>query len=70
VLARDYPLDHQAIIYKAATLPTGRPSIQNVTLAALPAADIDMHATLVIPPHTAFEPDQEIRQRLDALDSA
>jgi uncharacterized protein YabN with tetrapyrrole methylase and pyrophosphatase domain len=70
VLARDYPLDHEAIVYKAATLPTGQPAIEKLTLAALPAADIDMHATLVIPPSTAFEPDHEIRQRLDALDSA
>lgn len=69
VLARDYPLDHQAIIYKAATLPTSRPSIEKLALGALPAGDIDMHATLVIPPCTALEPDREIRRRLDALDS-
>jgi uncharacterized protein YabN with tetrapyrrole methylase and pyrophosphatase domain len=70
VLARDYPLDHQAIIYKAATLPTGRPRIDTLTLGELPAAHIDMHATLVIPPASALEPDRQIRERLDALDSA
>jgi uncharacterized protein YabN with tetrapyrrole methylase and pyrophosphatase domain len=70
VLARDYDLDHEVIIYKAATLPMHQPRIERLALGRLPAADIDMHATLVIPPSTALRPDLEIRERLAALDRA
>jgi uncharacterized protein YabN with tetrapyrrole methylase and pyrophosphatase domain len=70
VLARDYDLDHEVIIYKAATLPMHQPRIERLALGRLPTADIDMHATLVIPPSTALRPDLEIRERLAALDRA
>jgi uncharacterized protein YabN with tetrapyrrole methylase and pyrophosphatase domain len=68
VLARDYGRDHEAIVYKVATLPTQRPRIERITIGQLPAIDIDMHATVVIPPATALEPDEPIRERLAALD--
>ena len=68
VLARDYPLDHEAIIYRAATLPIQQPRIEKVTLRALPQADIDVPDTIVIPPCLAMQPDMEIRARLAALD--
>jgi hypothetical protein len=38
-------------------------------LGSLPDAEIDMHATLVIPPCQPLEPDLEIRERLRALDA-
>lgn len=68
VLARDYGLDHEVIIYKVATLPTQQPRIERLALGSLPDADIDMHVTLVVPPATALEPDQQTRARLAALD--
>jgi RimJ/RimL family protein N-acetyltransferase/precorrin-3B methylase len=68
VLTRDYPPEHEAIIYKVATLPTQRPRIERTTIAQLPGAQIDMHATVVIPPAVALQPDQAIRARLAALD--
>lgn len=68
VLARDYDLDHEVIIYKAATLPLHQPQIERVPLRRLPDTAIDMHATVVIPPAGALQPDQEIRARLAALD--
>jgi precorrin-6B methylase 1 len=68
VLSRDYPLDHAAILYQAATLPTFRPKIVRVRLADLPAAEADMYFTLVIPPARPLEPDHQVRQRLSALD--
>lgn len=68
VLARDYPLHHELIIYKGVTLPTQQPKIERLALGKLPNADIDMHATVVIPPATALRPDMEIRQRLSSLD--
>jgi precorrin-3B methylase len=68
VLTRDYPPEHEAIIYKAATLPTQRPHIERTTIAQLPGAQIDMHATVIIPPARALQPDETIRERLAALD--
>lgn len=70
VLARDYDLDHEVIIYKVATLPMHQPEIRRIALGDLPEAQIDMHATVVIPPARALQPDQEIRARLAALDLA
>jgi len=69
VLAREYPLDHKICIYKAATLPTQKPHIERIPLASLPDADIDMHATVVIPPAADLLPDRTIRRRLAALDA-
>jgi precorrin-6B methylase 1 len=68
VLSRDYPLDHEVILYQAATLPTFRPKIVRLPLAQLPAAAADMHFTMVVPPAQALQPDREIRDRLSALD--
>ena len=69
VLARDYELGHEVIIYRAATLPMHAPRMERLPLGKLPDADIDMHATLVIPPASALEPDLEIRERLRGLDA-
>ncbi len=68
VLARDYDLDHEVIIYKSATLPVQQPRIERIALGQLPHADVDMHVTLVIPPARPLLPDYEIRERLAALD--
>jgi uncharacterized protein YabN with tetrapyrrole methylase and pyrophosphatase domain len=70
VLARDYPLDHEVIIYKAVTLPIHQPRVARLPLRALPAAELDLQATLVIPPASALLPDLQIRERLSALDRA
>jgi precorrin-3B methylase len=70
VLARDYDLSHEVIIYRAATLPMQDPLIERVALGKLPDAKVDMHSTLVIPPARALEPDTQIRERLSALDAA
>ncbi|HEY4367074.1 MAG TPA: SAM-dependent methyltransferase [Steroidobacteraceae bacterium] len=70
VLLRDYPPHHEIIVYKVATLPTQQPRIERIALAALPDADIDMHATVVIPPATLLQPDLEISARIAALDAA
>jgi hypothetical protein len=69
ILARDYDLSHEVIVYTAATLPTRQPKIERVTLAQLPAAAVDMHATVVVPPARPLEPDREIQARLAALDA-
>jgi hypothetical protein len=70
VLARDYPLTHEVIIYRAATLPIDRPRMERTTLGALPRAAIGMAETVVIPPARPMQADPEILARLDALDRA
>ncbi len=68
VLSRDYPLDHEVILYQAATLPTFSPKIVRVPLSELPTTEADMHFTLVIPPAQPLQPDHHTRERLSALD--
>jgi siroheme synthase len=67
VLARHYPLSHEAIIYRAATLPFQSPRIERLALDALPQADIGMADTLAVPPARPLEADDEIRARLAGL---
>lgn len=68
LLAQDYELRHEVILYKAATLPIHQPHIERMPLGDLPDADIDMHATLVIPPATPLRANIAVRERLSALD--
>lgn len=69
VLARNYPLDHTVIIYRAATLPIQQARIERTTLRDLPAATIDLQDTIVLPPSRDLEPNHEIRDRLSVLDA-
>jgi len=70
VLARDYPLDHEVIIYCAPTLPIHAARIGQCTLAGLPQAEIDMADTVVLPPARPLEVDAAMRARLAELDQA
>ena len=70
VLARDYDLGHEVIVYRAATLPMHEPRMERFPLGKLPEAQLDMHDTLVIPPARTLEPDLQIRERLSSLDAA
>jgi len=68
VLARDYDLDHEVILYKAVTLPMHQPRIERLRLRDLAAADVDTHVTLVIPPGSSLQADPAVRECLAALD--
>lgn len=68
LLSREYDLSHEVLLYKAVTLAISQPEIVKLPLGALPDAECDMHCTLVIPPSSPLEPDQETRERLSALD--
>jgi precorrin-3B methylase len=68
VLLRDYDAAHEVILYSAATLPTSRPQIVRLPLSALPEAKCDMKTTLIVPPSTPLEPDENMRERLRALE--
>jgi precorrin-6B methylase 1 len=68
VLARDYPREHELIVYQAATLPIHTPRIERMPLAHLPEAEIGMADTIVLPPAQPLQDDAEILARLAALD--
>ncbi len=68
LLAQDYPLDHEVIVYRCATLPIHQPRIERIALGKFTEMEIDLHRTVVIPPVRALEPNHEIRARLAALD--
>jgi hypothetical protein len=70
VLARDYPLEHEAIIYRAATLPIHRPRMERCRLVDLPGAQVSAEDTLAIPPCRALEIDKALAARLAVLDGA
>ena len=70
VLARDYPLDHGVVIYRAATLAIARARMERVALRDLPAATLDISDTLAIPPAVAMQVDAQVRERLERLDRA
>ena len=66
-LARDYPLTHKVIVYRAATLPIHAPSIQRITLRKLADFKIEPADTVVIPPARKLEPDVRTLRRLAKL---
>lgn len=70
VLARDYPLDHEAIIYRGATLPVQQPRIRMTTLRELPKIDISSEETVVLPPASTLISNDEVVERLRKLDQA
>jgi precorrin-6B methylase 1 len=67
VLQRDYPAEHRVCLYRAATFPLEQPQMRWLALHELPAADVDLADTLVVPPGRALMPDSEMRRRLKAL---
>ena len=66
-LARDYPLDHEVILYEAATHPLEQTRQDKIRLRDLPHASLKQITTLVIPAAAAMQLDQVIIDRLKAL---
>lgn len=69
-LGRDYPAAHDVVLYRAPTLPIHAPLIRRLSLSALPATEVAMADTLVVPPAAPLQADVTMRARLDALDAA
>lgn len=69
VLARDYPLDHEVIVYRAPTSPLRRALVTRIPLGGLPGHPVEQEDTIVLPPSRALEPDRAIRARLASLDA-
>ncbi|MDR3445853.1 MULTISPECIES: SAM-dependent methyltransferase [unclassified Dyella] len=70
LLSADYPLDHQMIIYRAATLPIQQPRIRRVALRDLPDIELSAEETVVLPPAKAMKPNLAIQARLAELEAA
>lgn len=68
LLAADYPLDHECLVYEAATLPIQRPRIERLALGRLPGADLTAQSTLVLPPVGKPARNETMLARLAALD--
>lgn len=68
LLSQDYPLDHEVIVYRAATLPIQRAEIIRVALRDLPTVEMSAKETVVLPPATRLKQNVAIRTRLAALD--
>lgn len=68
LLSQDYPLDHEVIIYRSATLPIHTPRIHRIPLRALPTATLTAEDTVVLPPAAPIKPNLAMRERLAALD--
>lgn len=66
-LARDYPLDHEVILYEAATNPLETTRIDKILLRDLPTAKMVGATTLVIPAAYPLKRDQSIVDQLNAL---
>ena len=68
LLSQDYPLDHEVIVYRGATLPIQRPWILRIALRDLPAAELSAEETVVLPPAAPLKQNLALRERLAALD--
>ena len=70
VLSQDYPLDHEVIVYRGATLPIQKPRIQRIVLRDLPDATLTAEETVVLPPAAPLKLNLAMRERLAELDKA
>ncbi|QSX36435.1 SAM-dependent methyltransferase [Shewanella sedimentimangrovi] len=70
LLARDYPLEHECILYEAPTMPLQSGRIERLPLKDLPLAKLELHTTLVLPPLSRLKPNNEMRAKLEALAKA
>lgn len=68
-LSQYYPLDHEVILYEAATNPLEETRKEKILLGDLPKAELKQITTLVIPPAMAMVKDHEIADQLNALES-
>ncbi|WP_445145429.1 SAM-dependent methyltransferase [Dyella sp. Tek66A03] len=68
LLSQDYPLDHEIILYRGATLPIEQPRIRRIALRDLPHVDLPVEETVVLPPAKTLKPNRAVLERLEALD--
>jgi precorrin-6B methylase 1 len=66
-LSRDYPLDHEIIVYRAATLPIEKPRIRKATLRDIATIAMTAEETVVVPPAEALQRDEEFIRRMEEI---
>lgn len=67
-LARDYPRDHEVLVYEARTTPLGDARMERMPLYTLVDSTLHMHSTLVVPPAVELAPDHEMLRRIARLE--
>lgn len=68
MLAEHYPLDHQVIVYEAATLPISAPRTQRLALSQLASTPLYLQSTLVLPPSQSMQRNESIIARIEELE--
>jgi hypothetical protein len=63
-LLRDYPPDHEVVIYEGPPDRAKDPDIQRIRLSEIPQARVNVSSTLCVPPVTRPLPDIAMMQRL------
>jgi precorrin-6B methylase 1 len=69
-LSQDYPLEHEVIIYRGATLPIEKPRIRRVSLHELASAPMTGEETVVVPPAEAAKVNVAMWERFKAQHKA
>ena len=69
LLCEVYPLGHQVIAYEAATLPIAAARVERMPLSGLVDAELNLQTTLAIPPAAPLRPNDQVLQRLAALEA-
>jgi precorrin-3B methylase len=67
-LARTYSLDHEVILYEAATHALEQTRAEKIRLGDLPTASLKQHTTLVIPPAQSMQYDADVMSQLQELE--
>lgn len=68
LLVEHYPLNHEVIVYEAATLPISTPRMQKMALSELANAALYLQSTLVLPPSQAMQRNESMLARIEVLD--
>lgn len=66
-LSRDYPLDQEIMIYRAATLPIEQPRIRKVTVRDIASIPMTAEETVIVPPAETLQRDEELIRKLEAM---
>lgn len=66
-VAAHYPMEHQVALYEAPTLPIHEPRIEWLPLSELQQAEVFQHSTLVVPPATKLQRNNDMADRIAAL---
>ncbi|MGH8108278.1 MAG: SAM-dependent methyltransferase [Arenimonas sp.] len=68
LLAEHYPLNHEVIIYEAATLPISQPRMQKLPLSELIDTELYLQSTMVLPPCQAMLRNEAMVARIEELE--